>query len=246
MIKENAKPIISFKNINKLFNKTTILHNLNLDIYEGEIIALLGKSGCGKSTLLKILIGFYPPDKGHIFYNEKNITKNFKEIRQISGFVSQENSFYEKLTVLENLSFFAKLYNVSSKDIKNRSEYLLDMVNLKHAKNILASNISGGMKRRLEFAISLIHNPKILILDEPLTGLDIEIRDELWKVIKDIRKSGVTIIISTHLLSSAQKHATRVAILNNYSIQKDFILNNNHRDTNSFSLENKFLEVINK
>ncbi|MDA3856531.1 MAG: ABC transporter ATP-binding protein [Candidatus Woesearchaeota archaeon] len=239
-------PLISFKEIQKLFKNKTILHDLNLDIYEKEIIGLLGKSGCGKSTLLKILIGFYKPDNGMIIYKSDNLIRHNEKIRKIAGYVSQENSFYEKLTVEENLKFFAKLYSVKRHNIKDRIDFLLGLVNLDNSRHTMASNISGGMKRRLEFAISLVHDPKILILDEPLTGLDITIRDQLWDVVKQIRTNGVTIIISTHLLNSAQENCDRVAILHNNKISSDFIITSEMRSKTHFDLEKKFIEVTSK
>lgn len=233
--------IISFQKIDMIFGSRTILNNLNMDIFKDEIIALVGKSGSGKSTLIKILLGFYPPTQGNIYYSGKNIVNNQKIISKIVGFVSQENSFYEKLTVYENLVFFAKLYQVNKRDIETRAEHLLELTKLSYAKDYYVSKISGGMKRKLEFAISLMHNPSILILDEPFTGLDVQIRDELWNVLVKIKKLGVTVIILTHLLSSAQKHVDRVFILSNYNIAK--IVTKNELEADNFNLEKLFLEV---
>jgi ABC-2 type transport system ATP-binding protein len=238
--------LISFNGIVKKFGSKTILNHLDLKINKNEIIALVGQSGCGKSTLFKIFVGLSKPDVGKIMYNGEDLVNNPKNIQHIVGFVSQENSFYEQLTVIENLEFFAKLYNVSEFNIKHRGKYLLDLVSLLDSKNVLASNLSGGMKRRLEFAISLVHNPTILILDEPFTGLDIKIRDELWKVVKDIKTHGVTVIVSTHILSSAQKHVQRVVFLHNRRISLDLDLAAEIKVNSKFSLEKKFYEVISK
>lgn len=245
---ENSKkePIICFRQIYKKFKKQNILNNLNIDIYKNEIIGLLGTSGSGKSTFLKIFTGFYKADNGIIYYNKKNIGKKNLEIRKIIGFVSQENSFYEKLTVEENLIFFAKLYKLNNKQIKTKITELLDLVHLSDSKKTMSSNLSGGMKRRLEFAIGLIHNPKILILDEPLTGLDVELKKSLWDVIEKIRQTNVTIIISSHLIHSLQEHASRILILHNGKIYKNLLLTSHTRNRNLFDLEKTFLEVIQK
>ena len=240
---ESSSKIIRFKNITKIFGRNKVLNKLNLEIIENEIVALIGKSGCGKSTLLKILIGFYPPDLGDIHYKNVNITQNFFRIRKIAGYVSQENSFYEKLTIEENLRFFANLYNIKSKDINMRINTLLVLTNLMKHRKVLADRISGGMKRRLEFAIALIHDPKLLILDEPFSGLDVNIRNELWKVIEKIKSSGVTVIIASHLLTSVQKHCDRVVILDRGYIVDNFILTNDMKKNHHFNLEEKFLEV---
>ncbi len=136
------------------------------------------------------------------------------------------------------------MYHVSKSEIKHRGDYLLKLVNLFDVKNMLALKLSGGMKRRLEFAISLIHNPSILILDEPFTGLDIKIRDDLWGVINDIKEHGVTVIVSTHILSTAQKHVGRVVFLHDRKIALDLDLKKELKSNSHFSLEKKFYEVI--
>jgi ABC-2 type transport system ATP-binding protein len=238
--------LISFKGIAKKFGNKTIINNLDLNINRDEIIALVGKSGSGKSTLFKIFLGLYKPDLGKIIYDGEDLVNNPKKIQHIVGFVSQENSFYEQLSVIENLVFFANLYHVSKLDISHRSDYLLKLVNLFDVQNMLALKLSGGMKRRLEFAISLIHNPSILILDEPFTGLDIQICDDLWEVINDIKYQGVTVIVSTHILSTAQKHVQRVVFLHDKKICLDLDLKSELLKNPNFSLEDKFYGVISK
>ncbi len=237
----SSKFILEFKNIQKTFRGNTILNEFNLQIRENEIFALIGKSGCGKSTVLKILLGVYKPSRGELLYNGEDLIRNRKLLKNIVGYVSQENSFYELLSVRENLEFFGKLYKVSKEDIEFRIKNLLHLVRLESAADTISSNLSGGMKRRLEFAISLIHNPHILILDEPFAGLDIELRDELWKLLETIRDSQVTVIIISHLLSSVQKHANRAGIIHKRNIKKIVEL----KDTNAH-LEKEFLEVVKK
>lgn len=233
--------LIKFINIEKSFRNVTILKNLSLKIYSDEIIFIIGPSGSGKSTLFKILLGFYKPDSGFIYFGNKNLVYNNNLIRSIVGFVSQENSFYERLTVEENIIFFAKLYGVSKKELEVRLNYLLNLVKLNKYRNIIGEKLSGGMKRRLEFAISLIHNPKILILDEPFTGLDIKIQDDLWKLLYEIKREGVTILISTHILWIAERYADRVVFLHNHKIVKDL----NLKDYNyNIDLKKLFYEVI--
>lgn len=236
--------LLSLKNINKSFRKTEVLKNLSLNIYSNEIVALLGKSGCGKSTLFKILLGFYNPDSGNIFYDSKKYKFPFKKIRNVVGFVSQENSFYEELTVRENLVFFSKLYGVPRKDVDFRLDFLLKLVNLENFSNLISKKLSGGMKRRLEFAISLIHNPKILILDEPFTGLDVKIRDELWEVLKHIRNNGVTVLIASHLISSVQKNVDRVVFLHKKKIVEELVISKTLKNPRLYDLEAKFKEVV--
>jgi len=185
-----AIPIMEIKNISKKFKKNLVIKNLSFNVYENQILVIIGKSGCGKSTLYKILIGIYEIDKGVISYHG-SLINNFnikKTLKHIIGFVSQENSFYESLTSYENLYFFGNVYGIKKKENKYRVEYLSKLVNLYGFKDILVENLSGGMKRRLEFAISLIHDPKILILDEPFTGLDLFLIEEIWEIIYEIKK----------------------------------------------------------
>jgi ABC-2 type transport system ATP-binding protein len=237
----DSKPILEFKNVRKIFRSSTVLNDCSFKIYNHEITAILGKSGSGKSTIIKLLLGLHKPESGEILYEGKHLNYGRGDFSSIVGYVSQENSFYEKLSVQENLTFFGKLYGVSKKDLEFRSKELLNLVKLTASKDLISEKLSGGMKRRLEFAISLIHNPHILILDEPFAGLDIEIREDLWNVLDKIRESEVTVIIITHLLSSVQKHANRALILHKFNIKKEVDLKSNVKD-----LESIFLEEVKK
>ncbi len=207
------EPLISFKKVIKRFKNATVLKDISFDVLEGEIFGLIGASGAGKTTLLRCLIGFYEVSEGNILFKNENITKNLKEIRRIFGFTTQDNCFYEELTCKENLKYFGKLYRVPNETIKTNTERLLKMVELWDARDQIASNISGGMQRRLDLACSLIHNPQILILDEPTTGLDPMLRKEMWKLIEKINSMGITIIISSHLLEEMEQICTKVAMI---------------------------------
>ncbi len=240
MLELNNDILISIQDISKKFGDQKVLTDIDLDINHYEILGILGKSGCGKSTLIKILLGFYKPDSGKILYNNLNLVVDFKKIRDIVGFVSQENSFYEKLTVEENLFFFANLYNIPKEEAISRGEFLLNLVKLSEHKNRLAENLSGGMKRRLEFAISLIHDPKILVLDEPFNGLDIQISEEIWYVIEKIKSSGVTIIVITHILNSLSNHCDRAVFMSEGKIIKEV----SNVKKSRIDLEKIFREVL--
>jgi len=207
------EPVIEFLNIQKSFGQHKVLKSVSFPIYENEIIGLVGKSGGGKTTLLRLLMGFYNSDKGKIYYEGKDVSKNLHHLRSNIGFTTQESSFYSKLTVKENLLYFGQMYDISKKDLLSRIPSILGLMKL--AKNIddRAENLSGGMKRRLDFAISLVHDPKVLILDEPTTGLDPILRDEIWQIIWNIREYGKTIIVSTHFFNELEKHCHRIAIL---------------------------------
>jgi ABC-2 type transport system ATP-binding protein len=233
-------PLIQVKGITKSFGSNIVLQNCDLNIDESEILLLLGKSGCGKSTFLKVLLGLYKPERGEIIYKGKHLRNNIDSIRKKIGYVSQENSFYEKLSVIENMYFYSKLYGIPDNVARSKVIDLLNLVRLFPYANTLAEKISGGMKRRLEFAISLINNPEILILDEPFAGLDPAIRAELLNLIKTIKNSGVTIIISTHQINVFSKIATRVTILNKKRIVDNIKMNF------EIDLEKYFLMMVEK
>ena len=219
-------PLIRLQNISKSFASTPVLKDISLEIVPGEILALLGRSGCGKSTLIKILVGYHAPSSGKVFFKEQDITKNFTQVREQVGYVTQDNSFYEKLTVLENMYYYGNLYTVPTKELKERTQNLLKAIKLEHAQNTLAGDISGGMKRRLDFAISLLHDPTIVVLDEPTTGLDPLLVEEFWKIVTTIVKERhIAVLVSSHLLTEVEQHCSKAAFLKQGHITKLLTIN---------------------
>jgi len=234
-------PLLSVKNLSKKFGKKTIFHSLSFDVHKGEIVGLIGRSGCGKSTLLKILVGYLKPDSGKILYNGKDITRNFRQIRKLVGYTTQENSFYEKLTIYENMKYYANLYGIYGKQAKDRIEYLLNAVELAGSKKQLAEKISGGMKRRLDFAISLLHNPELIILDEPTAGLDQALVDQFWEIVAGtVKKENKAAIVSSHIIDEIERNCTRVVIMHNREIAKTLKLEDQKK---GFSLRKVFREI---
>jgi len=207
-------PYIQIQNVTKRFGKKIILNDLNLDIPFGEVTGIIGASGSGKTTLLNLLIGFMKPDKGTIFFQSRDIFKDMKNVSTIFGFGAQACSFYFDLSVEENLIYFGKLYGLKSKDIKKRIPELLELIELKDARRTLGKQLSTGMKRRLDIACALIHEPKVLILDEPTEELDPILRKGLINTIRRIRNSGKTVIVTSHLLNEIERLCDDVAILN--------------------------------
>ena len=238
------KTLIKFEEINLKFKNNRIFDNLNLEIKKGEILAILGKSGKGKSTLLKILLGFIKQDNGNIYIEDIKLREdNIEKLRKNIGYISQENSFYDNLTVIENMKYFGNLYGIERKRLKAIIHRLLHLVGLTSHKKTITSKLSGGQKRRLEFIISLIHEPEILIFDEPFTGLDPDIIIDLWKIIKKIKTDGVTIIIISHNLKSIEENADRAVILKNGKIKHEVDLKF-IRQSKVLSLEKEFLKRI--
>lgn len=213
MFSSKKETILEFKDIKKSFGTNDVLKGITFTIKEGELFGLIGRSGAGKTTLLNILIGYYKTDSGNIFYQERDISQSVNEIRKIFGFATQDSCFYEELSLKDNLEYFGKMYGLSKKEITDRTRQLLDLVELSEYENKEAGTLSGGMKRRLDIAISLIHKPKVLILDEPTTGLDPILRKGIWQLVKRINMQGTTIIMSSHLLDEMEYLCTNVAMI---------------------------------
>lgn len=188
--------IVQLFKVTKYFGLNKVLDSINAEVSKGALVGLIGKSGAGKTTLLRIILGLYEPDLGFV-----KTPFNVK-----IGYASQEYSFYPRLTVGENLKYFAALYKVPRADVSQRIDYVLDLTDLSHARKTKGQNLSGGMKRRLDLALALIHDPDLLILDEPTTGLDVVLQKQLWENINAIHASGKTVIISSHDLSQLQKY----------------------------------------
>lgn len=206
---------IELDNLIKKFGKKIVLDRVNLKIPLGSFYGILGLSGSGKTTLLNILVGFWKPTIGKITYDEKNLLKNRKRLKHKFGFATQAGAVYNDLTIKENLYYFGRLYNMKKEDIKKRSEILLDLVDLSGAEMVLAGELSTGMQRRLDIACALIHDPEILIMDEPTEDLDPVLRKELLALLKKINDEGTTIIITSHMLSDIENVCDKIAILHN-------------------------------
>ncbi len=217
-------PIIKFENVGKYFGDSIVLNKLSLEIRAGEIFGIIGMSGSGKSTMLNLIIGFYPVDEGRVSYRVpgsgeyKTVLTHPEEVKTLMGFSPQESSFYSNLTAEENLFYFGSLYNLSSEVLRQNVYALLDLVELSGSRKTLAKHLSGGMQRRLSIACSLIHEPKILVLDEPTADLDPVIRKDIWELIRKIHEKGTTVILTSHLLSELENLCDRLAILHNGNI----------------------------
>ncbi|MFW5865500.1 MAG: ABC transporter ATP-binding protein, partial [Nanoarchaeota archaeon] len=202
-----------------------VLDDISLDIRSGEIIGLIGASGSGKTTFLNTLIGFLRPEGGDIEFHlshllstsdseiYRSVFSKQRMVKQIYGFASQVPSFYDELTAKENLRFFGNLHNMSSDAIDANMKTLLELMELKEARNVKAKKLSGGMERRLDIACALMHDPEVLILDEPTADLDPLLRHHIWQLIRKINKKGTTIILSSHHLIELENLCDRVALL---------------------------------
>lgn len=196
---------LRIKGLRKRYGDFEALKGVDLEVREGEIFALLGPNGAGKTTLIRILAEGLAYDSGEIKVFGKELSR---ETRRLIGYVPQESIAYDLLTVRENLEFYADLYNAS----RERIGELIELFSLPEKKK--AKELSGGFKRRLNLAIALLYDPKILILDEPTTGLDVPSRREFWEIIRNFRNEGKTVLLATHYMEEAEELADRVAVMN--------------------------------
>jgi len=207
-------PIISIDNLCKTYETGfEALKNISLDIKEGEILALLGPNGAGKTTLISVICGIVSPSSGSVTVAGKDIITDFRQTREIIGLVPQELTIGAFETVWSTVNFSRGLFGYKRDEAY--LEQLLKDLSLFDKKNDELRTLSGGMKRRVLIAKALSHEPKILFLDEPTAGVDVELRKDMWAIVRKLCASGVTIILTTHYIEEAEEIADRVGVINN-------------------------------
>lgn len=212
------KNIIEIKNLDKSFREVHAVNDLSLKVKEGELFAFLGVNGAGKSTTISIMCGTLPKDGGEVIIDGKNVDTDMKEITKELGVVFQTSVLDAKLSVKDNLLSRASLYGIMGAEAKQRIKELASLLNFTDLLNRTLEKLSGGQRRRIDVARALLHRPRILILDEPTTGLDPEARKTLWQVITDLRKQeNMTVFLTTHYMEEAAD-ADYVVILDNGKI----------------------------
>ena len=204
---------IVISNLSKVYeNGFNALKKINLNIKKGEILAMLGPNGAGKTTLISIICGIVKPTSGKVTVENFDIIDHYRETRSRIGLVPQELTLEQFETVFNNVSYSRGLYG--KKPNPNHIEKVLKQLSLWDKKDLILRQLSGGMKRRVLIAKALSHEPQILFLDEPTAGVDVELRQEMWKVVKSLRETGVTIILTTHYIEEAEAIADRVGVIN--------------------------------
>ncbi|MCX8205818.1 MAG: ABC transporter ATP-binding protein [Candidatus Micrarchaeota archaeon] len=210
---------IQAKGLTKKYPGKTALDGFSLEVAEGEILGLLGPNGAGKSTFISIISGAESASSGELFLFGENAS-NLS--RKLVGVAPQDNAVYPLLTCMENLLYFGSLYGITGREARTRAEELLQQLGLSDKKNVPAASLSGGMRRRLNLACALMHRPKIIILDEPTTGLDPAVRNSMWKTVREVaRDTGATVVLTTHYLEEAEALCSRIVLMNSGKVVAD-------------------------
>jgi len=202
---ENSQPMVEVKNVTMHFNNIEAVKDISLNIASGDVLGLVGSDGAGKSTLLRLIATMIKPVQGEIYINGLNVVSEKQKIKNIIGYMPQRFGLYQDLTVEENMQFFMDIFDVPRKERKTRREKYLGFSNLLPFTDRLAGNLSGGMKQKLGLACVLVHEPQLLILDEPTNGVDPVSRHEFWEILDNMQKEGMTIIVSTAYLDEGEK-----------------------------------------
>ncbi|MFZ5753428.1 MAG: ABC transporter ATP-binding protein [Bacillota bacterium] len=205
--------IIQIRDLIKSYSRKVAINGVNLDIYKSEIFGLLGPNGAGKSTLLSMMATVSKPTSGDIYIKDISLVKQAHLVKKLIGFVPQEIALYTKLSGIDNLKFWGQVYGLRGRVLQERIEYVLFVVALQDRIKDPVDHYSGGMKRRLNIAASLLHNPQILIMDEPTAGVDVESRRCILSAVKKLSEEGTTVIYTSHYLEEVDGICHRLAFL---------------------------------
>lgn len=204
--------IISVENLTKKFGNFTAVNSISFSVCGGEIYGFLGANGAGKTTAIRMLCGLSTPTSGKATVAGFDVYKQAESIKKNIGYMSQKFSLYEDLTVSENIVFYGGIYGLKNGEIKEKTEYLIDVLKIGDARNKLIKSLPLGWKQKLAFSISIIHNPKIVFLDEPTGGVDPITRRQFWNMIYEAASKGVTVFVTTHYMDEAE-YCNRVSIM---------------------------------
>ena len=204
---------IKINNVIKKYKNITAVNEVSFDVESGQLFGLLGPNGAGKTTLVSMISTIVNPTSGEILIDGMNIKKHSKTIKQILGVVPQELALYETLNVIDNLSFFGKLYGSRGKDLNRRIDKILQIIGLENRAKDTIQTFSGGMKRRVNIGIGMIHNPKIMIFDEPTVGIDPQSRRYILETIKNLNEEGMTVIYTSHYMEEIEFLCEKIGIM---------------------------------
>ncbi len=206
-------PAVSLKNVHKTYNKVPVVNDLSFSIQSGEMFGLLGPNGAGKSTTIRMITTLTKPTQGKIEIEGYDVVRQPLAVKQNIGVVLQQTSVDIDLTVWENMELHGRLHHIPNPERKQRIDRWLDYVELSERRDSLVKTLSGGMKRRLQIARALLHEPKILFLDEPTVGLDPQTRRRIWEIIRDLNRQGMTMLLTTHYMDEVEYLCDRIGIM---------------------------------
>jgi ABC-2 type transport system ATP-binding protein len=209
---KEAEIVIKVRNLVKKFGDFIANDHLNFEVYKGEIFGFLGANGAGKTTAIRILCGLSKPTSGELNIAGFDGYKDTEKIKKNIGYMSQKFSLYEDLTVVENIRFYGGIYGLSSKDIKERTQNLIKKLNLDEVKDKLIKDLPLGWRQKLAFSVAILHEPKIVFLDEPTGGVDPITRRQFWDMIYEAANNGITVFVTTHYMDEAE-YCNRVSIM---------------------------------
>ena len=214
----NREKVIQVEGLTKMFGDFTAVDAITFEIYKGEIFGFLGANGAGKTTAIKMLIGISTPTSGKATVAGFDVFTEAEDIKKNIGYMSQKFALYDDLTVKENITFFGGIYGLSRKKIKEKSDALIEELGLEKVANTLVGELPLGWKQKLSFSVSLIHDPKIVFLDEPTGGVDPITRRQFWEMIYKAADQGTTVFVTTHYMDEAE-YCDRVSIMVNGKIE---------------------------
>ncbi|MEE4198164.1 MAG: ABC transporter ATP-binding protein [Bacteroidales bacterium] len=239
---QDNKHIIEIKHLTKVYRGSTkpAIEDINLDIGRGEIFGLLGPNGAGKTTTISILCGLFAPTSGNVFIDGMDYQHSTETIKNIIGVVPQDIALYPTLTARENLTFFGHLYGLKGKKLKSRIDECLELFGLEKNAGKKIKTFSGGMKRRINLIAGILHQPKIIFLDEPTVGVDVQSRNVILDHLRNINSQGTTLIYTSHYMEEAENFCSKVAIIDKGTI----IIEGRPNDLIQSKAEYKDLESI--
>lgn len=211
--------MIEVKNLRKEYKKMVAVENVSLYLNKGESVGLLGPNGAGKSTTISMISTLLPPTKGTVTYNGKDALDHPQELRPVLGVVPQEIALYDELSAYENMKFFGKVYGLSGQELEDKIQEVLELVGLIDRQKDAVNTYSGGMRRRINIAVSLMHDPEILIMDEPTVGIDPQSRNYILDMVRNLnREKGLTVLYTSHYMEEVEKLCDRVYIMDHGQI----------------------------
>lgn len=229
---------IEANNLTKKFGKFTAVDNISFNVKEGEVFGFLGANGAGKSTAIRMLCGILSPTSGDAIVGGYSVMNEPDKVKKVIGYMSQKFSLYNDLSVEENINFFGGVYGLEGKKFKERKDWVLQIANLKGKEKLLTSSLPGGIKQRLALGAAVIHEPEIVFLDEPTSGVDPISRRNFWDLINDLSANGTTVFVTTHYLEEAE-YCNNITLINAGKI----IAEGNASELKTNYIKNKIYEI---